>query len=72
MYDGENSLKEYEDGECSGSENGDSSDEITPDISVNTESEREDEQGLLLYIYIYIYNNPFYLYSSLYLCNIAS
>lgn len=37
--------KEHEEGECSGSENDDNSDEITPDVSINSESDHEEEQG---------------------------
>lgn len=52
-HEEENSeVREPEDGECSESENDGISDEITPDISTNSESEREEEPGLLLkYIY---------------------
>lgn len=46
-------VKEPEEGECTGSENDDISDENTPDISTNSESEHEEEQGLLL-IYFYL------------------
>lgn len=37
--------KEHEEGECSGSESDDISDQTTPDISINSESDHEEEQG---------------------------
>lgn len=39
---------EPEEGECSESENDDVSDEITPDISTNSESDYEEEPGLFI------------------------
>lgn len=45
--------KEPEEGECSESENDDISDEITPDVSTNSESDDEDEPGLLFLVLCY-------------------
>lgn len=44
--------KEPEEGECSESEKDDISDEITPDISTNSESDCEEEAGLLFLTFI--------------------
>lgn len=51
--------KEPEEGECSESENDDISDEITPDVSTNSESDYEDEPGLLFLVlsFILFHNN---------------
>ncbi|XP_032676009.1 angiogenic factor with G patch and FHA domains 1 isoform X2 [Odontomachus brunneus] len=42
----EENSAEPEDGECSESENDDTSEEITPDLSTNSESDRDEEQDL--------------------------
>jgi hypothetical protein len=41
----EESSEEHEEGECSESENDDISDQITPDVYINSESDHEEEQG---------------------------
>lgn len=51
-YEEENSG-EPEDGECSESENDDTSVEITPDPSVNSESDREEEQGFFVCLFTF-------------------